>query len=291
MKKITTGIIALCFFTSINTEAQIWKNIEKKVGKKIEQQADKRLERKIDKTIDKGFDKLEDAAEAKPNSDKQANPPANKKAEPGTQEILRAMGSSGDTPLADEYSFKMGVTYQVATSSKKDKPQTMTLWISDKDYIGMNAAAQKSMFMVMHGGRMIAFMEDKKTYMSLGAGLTDALMKEAEKQAGDDVDPNVKFEKTGTETLLGYACDVYRITTTDGVSKVWIAPSIGVSGFMKSFAAMSRNSKIPTNGPANGMMLKMESKDAKSGEIYTMTATEVHKTPKVIKTSGYKSMY
>src|SRR5690606_21156077 len=198
---------------------------------------------------------------------------------------------SNAAPPADTYTFKLGVTYLITTSNKKDKPQNITMWISDKDYVGMNIAAQKSMFMVMDGGRMIAFMEDKKTYMSLGAGMTDALMKEAGKQTGEDIDPNVKFEKTGTETLLGYTCDVYRITTTDGVSKVWIAPSIEVSGFMKSFAAMSRNSKIPVNGPASGMMLKMESKDTKSGDTFTMTATELHKTPKTLKTSDYKSMY
>lgn len=286
MNKILLFVIIICSLVGKSAEAQIWKNIEKKVGKKIEQQADRRLERKIDKTIDKGFDKLEDAAESK--STKPASKPANEK---DYNEAIRTIGGSNEVILEDVYNFKIGVTYQVVTSNKKNKAQNMTMWISDKDYIGMNTAAQKSMFMIMDKGRMIAFMEDKKTYMSLGAGLTDALIKEAENQAEEDDDLNVKFEKTGIETLLGYACDVYKVTTADGVSRIWIAPSIGVSGFMKSFAAMSRNSKIPTHGPASGMLLKMESNDTKSGEIFTMTATEIQKTPKILNTSNYKSMY
>ncbi len=277
MRKILIASI-FCFVYQ-GSEGQIWKNIEKKVGKKIEQQADKRLERKIDKTIDKGFNKLEDAAETSTNTDK-----------PSAKNDSKTTKATPTATLADSYSFTLGVSYQIGTANKKDKIQNATIWVSDKEYIGMSTAAQKSMFMVMDEGRMIAFMEDKKTYMSLGSGFASTIMDEAKNQADDVDNTDVKFETIGSESILGYKCDIYKISTSDATSKVWIAPSIEVSGFMKSFAAMSRNSKLPTSGPTKGMMLKMESKDNKSGEVQSIVATEIHKTPKNIKTADYKSM-
>lgn len=277
MKKILVASI-FCF-SYLSSEGQIWKNIEKKVGKKIEQQADKRLERKIDKTIDKGFNKLEDATETSTNTNKSE-----------TKESPKAAKTTANATLADSYNFTLGVSYQMGISNKKDKMQNATIWVSDKEYLGMSTAAKKSMFMVMDGGSIIAFMEDTKTYMSLGAGFTATIMNEVENQAEESDNSHVKFENIGSETVLGYKCDVYKISTSDAESKVWIAPSIEVSGFMKSFAAISRNSKLPTTGPTKGMMLKMESKDKKNGDIQSIVATEIHKTQKSIKPADYKSM-
>lgn len=264
--------------------AQIWKNFEKKVGKKIEQQADRRLEKKVDKAIDKGFDKIEESTEIKPNE----KPDEGKKQGGDNKDPGAVPGSSATNaaPVAGTYRFSMGVTYRMESSDKKEKMPSTSVWISDGAYIGMASDMQKSMFMVMDEGRMIAFMEDKKTYMTLGSGVASTIMNEAQKNTTDE---KVEFEKVGTETIAGYPCDIYRMTTSDTEARIWVAPSIEVSGFMKSFAAITRNSRIPADAPASGLLLKMESKD-KKGETFTMTATEIHRDPKIINTSEYKGM-
>ncbi len=283
MKKISLFLTYLLVYVLFPPGAagQIWKNFEKKIGKKIEQQADRRLEKKVDKAIDKGFDKIEESTEVRPKEKKQESAAAGSDNAPGAAVAVK------NVPVTGTYRFKMGVTYRMESSDKKNKMPSTSIWISDESYIGMSSDAQKSMFMVMDDGRMIAFMEDKKTYMSLSSGFAGTIAGEAQKNAGDE---KTEIVKIGTENIMGYACDVYKMTSSEGDGKIWLAPSIEVGGLMKSFAAIARNAKIPSNAPAGGLMLKMESKDRKKGETFTMTATEIHRSPRTIETSQYKSM-
>jgi hypothetical protein len=109
--------------------------------------------------------------------------------------------------------------------------------------------------------------------------------------APDDEGPsNYKMEKIGTEKILGYKCEIYKITDEDSESIISITPDIHITGFMKTFASMSRNSKLPTMDVIPGMLMRMESKDLKKkGDGMKMIATEIIKTPKTIKSSEYKS--
>jgi hypothetical protein len=280
-------IWGLLLLNSSHLHGQIWKNVEKKIGKKIEQQADRRLERKIDKTIDSGFDKVENAAESKPKNESPKQGSASEdNSEKRAQGILSSMGKNQNiAPLSGTYKFNLGISYEITTSDKKQGAVSSTIWLSDNSQIGMSTDMQKSMFMVMDGDRMITFMEDRKSYMILNLkSIQETILKGAE--ASEDY----KIEKVGIETLLGYKCDIYKVSNKDYESTIAIAPEVKVDEFMKSFASLTRNSKLPTSGLAPGMMLRMESRDKKKGDVTKMTAKEIHKTSKIIISSEYKSM-
>ncbi len=276
---LMTGLLA-CGFLLIgpaNAEAQIWKNLGKKIEKKVENQASKRLEKKIDKAIDKSFDKaeegLDDAAKSTTTAAKQSN-----------------------KQIAPTFAFNLGITYEVLEENNKKDQVNMSLWFSDEPYIGMSTGAQEDMFMVMHDGQIITFMEKEKTYMVMGTGFLSQLSGAAQEAAARDntSDGNFRMEKIGSERLLGYNCDIYRITNDESVSKVWMAPALGsmIEGLMEGFSSFLPNNQInmaDLSKTNQGMMLKTETTDDK-GKTIVMQATEIHKNGKKINTSAYKSV-
>lgn len=288
-----TAMITVIFLVSSfsSSQAQIWKNMGKKLEKKIENQASKRLERKIDKTIDKGFDKAEETAEDAVKKDGNKDDAKKTKNDSPT-------GVSDKKPLASVYNFPIGVTYDmVKKGGKKDeKLPSTTMWLSADDYVGMSSSVQKDMFMVMDGEQMIAFMEQKKTYMVLGSGLFGQLgqsvMEETEREPAQDYTIN----QVGSEQLLGYPCTIYEITSANQTSRIWITESLSIegSGFMGalSYLFKSTKSSMPdlTKAPTAGVMMKMETTDSSSAETIRMEATAVHTDGKEVRSGDYQSM-
>lgn len=293
----------------ITTSAQIWKNMGKKIEQKVEDQASRRLERKIDQAIDKSFDSVENAAdeavksdsktkkESKEEAQQKSKSESNSSSVPNMAAIMNALGHQNAAPLISSYDFKVGVTYQITTQSgkgKNDNMVNMTLWISEKPYVGMDTDAGKKMFMVMDGERMITFMEESKAYMVMS---TNALQASVAEEAGKSETPGeFSISRIGSEKILGYDCDVYLVKTDENESKIWLTNHLGVSpgkAYLSSFSTMMKNSKtsIPQNlNVVSGVMLKMESVNTKSKEEVKMVATQVNKDGKTIDTSEYKSL-
>jgi hypothetical protein len=291
MKKITyTSILILIAFlaTTHTTEAQIWKNLESKVKDKVEKKASKKLESKIDKSIDKSFDKTEEALDE--STSKKNKKSDNKSNTPEGIDYAKMLG--GNAEARQSYVFELGVSYQTTTVSAKNRKEVIpesTLWYSKEGYIGMNASDSKDIIVMdTEKDAMVIFQDKEKQYMTLGSGIQNVSSDE-----NDDVDANYKIEKIGTEKILGYNCDIYKVSGTDYNAKIWMTKALN---FDYSKILANTKNKQNTLGTSwgssknfpQGMLLKMESTDTKTKEKTFTEATKVHKTGTTIKTSSYK---
>lgn len=291
MKKInyTILLILIAFFaTTHTTEAQIWKKLESKVKDKVEKKASDKLENKIDKTIDKSFDKTEESLD---DSKIKKNNKADKN-QSRSEGVDYAKMLGGNAETRNSYVFDLGVSYQTTMISAKNKKETMpisTLWYSNEGYIGMNSSDSKDVIVMdTEKESMVIFQDKEKQYMALGSGIQDFSSDE-----DSDDDTNYKIEKIGTEKILGYNCDVYKVTGTTYNAKIWMTKALN---FDYSKILANTKNKQSTMGTSwgtsenfpQGMLLKMESTDTETKEKFFTEATKVHKDGTTIKTSAYK---
>jgi len=293
MKKITytTILVLIAFFATIQTtEAQIWKNLESKVKEKVEKKASDKLEKKIDKSIDKSFDKTEETLD---DSTSKKNKKASKNQNMSEGVDLAGM-LSGKSETRSSYVFDLGVSYQTTMISSKNKKEVMpvsTLWYSKEVYIGMNSSDSNDVI-VMDAEKetMVIFQEADKQYMAMGNSLYGS---DEDFSDDSDYDANYKVEKIGTEKILGYNCDIYKVTGTDYNAKIWMTKSLN---FDYSKILANTKNKQSTMGTSwgnsknfpQGMLLKMESTDTDTKEKTFTEATKVYKDGTTIKTSSYK---
>lgn len=269
------------------TSAQILKGLGKKIEKKIERETNRRVERKVDKAINKGMDKVEQTAEEAVRGDGKTETKDSPKKSPYDFRL----GGKSNVSLADTYAFKLGVTYDIE-NNKKNKTQT-TMWFGGEDYIGMTVPMQKNVFMIMHGGNMITFMQQEKKYMVLGVDVAQGMINAAAEEAKNE-EEDFEIKKIGTEKLLNYNCNVYEVKSSEYVMKLWLTEEIGVDvgSFMSAFSTIVKEKgKFPAmkNQPG-GLLLKMESKSLKDKEVMNMTASSIDKTGMSINTSDYSSL-
>ncbi|MBX2940402.1 MAG: DUF4412 domain-containing protein [Ferruginibacter sp.] len=298
MKKLVAlaSVIFLC--AGHAATAQIWKNAEKKIGKKIENKASQRAERKIDKAIDNGLDKVEEA----PNQNKTSTPPASDEATseqtaPATNRTTsRSLPSTNkaNVKLPEQYTFNLGITYQTREdASKSKKAQEMIMWYADDRYLGMEADQAMVMVMDIDRNAMVNFMTQNKMYMIISTDYSQTLLEsEDDKNISNEKMPVI--EPLGKENILGYSCDIYQVTTDEGVSKLWYTTELkaGYNNFMAAMAFASKKKDAPASmhGMPGGVMMKMESQEKGSKKIMTMEATAIHKEGKKIRVSEYSSM-
>ncbi|SFT16080.1 DUF4412 domain-containing protein [Sphingobacterium wenxiniae] len=286
------GLLLLVFLLPQTSDAQLLKGLGKKLEKKVEQQINNRVERQADKAINKGMDKVENAAEGAIKGSGNRQPNADGEPSSDVGNIDFPIGKS-DVTLYDTYDFTLGVTYQ--TQGSKGRATEMTMWFGGEDYIGMSAAQEKDMFMVMHGASMIAFMEKEKSYMVLGGGMTAGVLGAAVEEAEDDTfDGEFSIKKIGSESILNYNCDVYEATTSEYTTTLWLTTELGVDAghFMSAFGQLTKISKggMPNlQNQAGGILLKMEGKSLKDNDSMRMEATAIDKEGKSIHTKDYKS--
>lgn len=205
--------------------------------------------------------------------------------------------------LPDSYKFRLGITYQIATDKNSDgkKSQEMTLWYSGNGYTGFGLKGNAAMFMVydIKAMKLITLMESQKMAMAIDMKRISEKMGNEEMK---DKAANAKVTKTGKkETILGYKCEQYQVTTDESESLLWVTTELGAGfgDFAKSMAAAMNGPRMKGGGGinlpdvkelSNGVMLKMETTNKSSGEVATVTATNVDKAGKELKTSGYKLM-
>ncbi len=173
----------------------------------------------------------------------------------------------------------------------------MGMWFSKGDYTGMESPKQKGFFMVMDlkDQKMITFMTDQKMAMIMDLA---KMKQKMQGQVKEENPNNVKVTKTGkSETILGYKCEQFQVESDDSQSLVWMTTELGsgMGNFAKSLAAMLETGSKPIRFPSmkgmeNGVMLRMESTDKKSGNLSRFEAISVSKDGKIMATSGYKVM-
>ncbi len=210
--------------------------------------------------------------------------------------------AQGSTTLPGEFIFRTGISYDIASgkSDNVQKIQGMTLWFAEADYMGIEAGAQKMIFMVydMKSMKMLTLMEAQKMAMVMDM---KKMGQDVAAAADEKEVPDVKITKTGVkEDILGYSCDQYKVTSETTTSLVWLTTQLGTDfgNFAKSMGVamggMNKNKKTGSfpdlKGMAKGAMLKMEATDTSTGDVTTIKATAVNKDGKTINTSGYKVM-
>lgn len=293
-KKLLLTLTALSFIT-FSSEAQIWKNADKKIGKKIEDKVNQRAERKIDKAIDKGLDKAEEAPKNNSKS-KEAdnNNTATETNDAPTSYSMPAI-QTGETKVQDKYTFNLGIKYNIKEDiSKPKKVQTMTTWYSEKEYFAIDSDKQMFMVMDIANNTIVNFMEEQKMYLAMSNAYSDQNANPSvEVEVTNEPQPNVKIEKIGNETLLGYNCEIYQITTDETTSKVWFTTELK-AGYNNFMTAMGKGTKkyrgYNIQGVPNGIMLKMEVTENKNSKTSSFEATEVIKNAKTIVVADYKPM-
>ncbi|MBL7768019.1 MAG: DUF4412 domain-containing protein [Flavipsychrobacter sp.] len=212
---------------------------------------------------------------------------------------LLGMSSAFAQSLPENYEFALGVTYEMSSGKNGNlkKGEQMGMWFSNQPYTGMESPRQKGFFMVMDlkDQKLVTLMTDQKMAMVMD------LKKMQEKMKGQVKEENpsdVKISKTGkSETILGYKCDQYLIETADGQSLVWITTELGsgMGNLAKSLSSMLSSGPKPMGLPSmkgieNGVLLKLESTDKKSGNNTRLEAVNVNKDGKKFPTSGYNVM-
>lgn len=218
--------------------------------------------------------------------------------------VFPVMVTAQDNGISDEYVFDLGITYEVSTGKegKMKKGEDMIMWFSKGSHAGMQAGKEQKMFMVydMEGARMITLMEDQK--MAMVIGMKKMMERMAEQASTEESAENdAQVTKTGrTETILGYKCEEYKITSSDSESNVWITTELGqgLGSFSKTFSTMMQNAqKNKARGGVTGMhkmaegvMLRMEGTSNKGKEKTLFEAKAVHKDGKKVTTSGYQVM-
>jgi hypothetical protein len=201
--------------------------------------------------------------------------------------------------LPENYDFSLGITYEISSGKNGSlkKGEQMGMWFSKGDYTGMESPKQKGFFMVMDlkDQKMITFMTDQKMAMIMDLAKMRQRVQGQVKEEGPN---NVKVTKTGkSETILGYKCEQFQVESDDSQSLVWMTTELGsgMGNFAKSLAAMLETGPKPIRFPSmkgmeNGVMLKMETTDKKSGNLSRFEAVSVTKDGKKMATDGYKVM-
>lgn len=206
--------------------------------------------------------------------------------------------------LPAEYSFKLGITYEMTGGKAGETPRTTTttFWFSEKDYAGFDLPKQQGMLMVydLPNKQMLTFMTDKKIVMVMDMGKMEKKIDSIKNQSPGQpkTDPGVKLTKTGkTEMILGYKCDQFQMTSSNSTALIWVTKELGAGfgNFAQGFSQLMKSNPSGTQMPdmkamGNGMMLKMESKSNESGSISKLEAKSIHKEGKTISTAAYKIM-
>lgn len=293
-------LLVLAFVVAMpeDSSAQILKGLGRKIEKKLENETNRRVERRIDRTIDKGFDKVEQSAEdavkgdgGKSTTEKPSSSKTGNESESAVSTLSRGNTSTNVT-LLDVYDFDFGISYAIQSGNNEART---TMWFGKSDYFGMTADVGHDMFMVLHDGSMIGFMQNQKTYMVMGGGMVEGLVGAAAEEASSDA-KGLEFtiNKVGTDRILGYNCDIYEMKSADYSSKVWLTKEAGLepTNFMGAFSTLVKNSApLPqTMSDVGGLMLKMEGQSTNDNETVILEATGIHKENRKINTSDYRSI-
>lgn len=302
MKKLLTSLspkilfLVLLMSLSFSTaHGQIWNNIGSKVNEKLKKKADQKIEQKIDQAIDKSFDKTEDKIE---ESFKNENGSSNNNQNaPKGMDISSMFGGAAD--VRDQYIFDFGITYKTNSTKSKGKTQeipTMTMWMSVSGVTAISTSEPSSIMIIdMEKETMVIIQEKEKTYMAMKnnmKAISENIMEsiDTEEMAADDM----KFEKIGTESILGYKCDIYKMTNDGKESKIWVSKDINFNysnmagGFNNTIGQRQKGNLPNFDDMPQGMMLKAISTDSK--ETIIIEATEVFEKGTNIKMSSYKKL-
>jgi len=279
-----TLFTSIFLFATTTTHAQFFKKLKEKTQEKIEREAERRAQRRVDKKIDDAFNKAEKTLDGK---------------------TVNSKNKVTNTPnLATNYQFEWKYVLKMESERTKGKddmnmiyylsPNTPTF--ATKFEVANKEATPGNMLTIMDpttgAGVMLMNVDGKKIRQNMPSFSSEDANDVAQQQAVKDY----TIVKTDTKTILGYPCQGFKITSSDGVINMYIAQNAPVS-FNNT---MSGDSKFKPKGfdPKwlkefkNGLMMQMQfTSNKKEKYNMKMTCVELVKEPLTINMSAYKSMF
>lgn len=219
------------------------------------------------------------------------------------QAMMNAFGQ-GRCEVADSYAYDHSFTAIIRTITKKGKKEDwmrMEYMVSDDGNMvatRLIESSEKNMpgmtsVMDLEHERMISLMDNGDMKMALCISMA-RMMDQAEERLKEQ--PEIKFTKTGkTRVILDYTCEEWVSEDEENVNSYWIADKEDIP-IWKHLAATARqkNSPFAASGssmPTQGMMLLMESRSRKKGDVFTMEVTGISRGKTgSISTAGYQRM-
>lgn len=219
------------------------------------------------------------------------------------QAMMNAFGK-GRCEVADSYPYDHSFTALTKSITRNGKKEQWIRWeylvrddgkmvatrileSNEKDMPAMTS------IMDLEHERMISLMDNGDMKMALCMNMAK-LMDKAEESIKDQTD--LKFSKTGrTKVILGYTCEEWTSEDAENVNSYWIADKADLP-IWKHMAATSRqkNSPLAASGhsmPTQGMMLLMESRSKRKGDVFSMEITGISlRKGGSVSTAGYQRM-
>jgi hypothetical protein len=272
MKRFIHLILAIIFMAGTTTaEAQFFKKLKKKVEEKVEDAAIKNVSDKAAKETNKSLDNL---------WAKQLE----------TSNYSMGMNMVDPSEIPDSYYFDWKYTLQMNTS---EGTMDMVYHIKENaPYVGIKIPQAENMLSVLDNKRNMTVLymnsEGNKMVMATRFDVSE------ENMEADTPYDEMKFEKIGKKTILGYECQGYSSENDENVFTFYLTDETGLS-FSDFFQKNQKN--IPEGLDADwikngkGLMMEMQMKDKKNPEKnVSMLCTGIEKQAFSINTSDYQSM-
>ncbi|UZH56513.1 DUF4412 domain-containing protein [Salinimicrobium tongyeongense] len=272
MKRFIHLILAIIFMAGTTTaEAQFFKKLKKKVEEKVEDAAIKNVSDKAAKETNKSLDNL---------WAKQLE----------TSNYSMGMNMVDPSEIPDSYNFDWKYTLQMNTS---EGTMDMVYHIKENaPYVGIKIPQAENMLSVLDNKRNMTVLymnsEGNKMVMATRFDVSE------ENMEADTPYDEMKFEKIGKKTILGYECQGYSSENDENVFTFYVTDETGLS-FSDFFQKNQKN--IPEGLDADwikdgkGLMMEMQMKDKKNPEKnVSMLCTGIEKQAFSINTSDYQSM-
>ena len=316
MKTITLKKVAiLLFFFFIGsgiqtTQAQFWKKIKKRVKNGVEEAILRKTEEKATEKTENAIDTIFEAPKKirgkKGRKGKNGNNSSTNQKTGDEDNTSNVSLDNEDTALPATYNFEWKYALKMESEEMKKKAKGNEIKITY--FLSPNSTAFGSKFEMT--GKGASPMGNMLMIMDMDSGLNLMLMemdgqKIIQKMptiSGQDIDDTIEEQsvkdytivKTDTKTILGYKCQGFKITSSDGIIHMYIAKDAPVS----FNSAMSGNSKFKPKGFntawlkefKNGLMMEMSFiSNKKKKHNIKMTCVELVEEPISINLSEYKS--
>ena len=271
-------------FASQMAEAQFLKNVLKETTRKasgeIEKMAVRKISdavaRKLTQSVESAFDNMiREAMESDSNYVNRSDVPDSVYYTAGTKyaEFLRGMNQAANVPP----SFSFDLTIIAQTDDGKNVNDTKMMYSETQAVIGIEQLDKdRSSLMVvdLDNDLMVLYQTDKKGRKTAQALPSMMKIGSSIAQQYDDYDDEAEFKRTGkNETVAGYNCAEFKITSKEAVSFFYSTNEIGIDwndsygAALKQFSPTTFRKGMDT---MDGMVLKsVYTEKKKSKKVHT----------------------
>jgi len=224
----------------------------------------------------------------------------------GLSALQNSLMNSSKVEIADSYSFETSVDISLTTFNSKKSTSEMDmrmLFPKEESFYAMEILEIKDsksempetiMIFDYESLKMINLMNMSGQKMGFAMALDKDQIEEWVETEKEDESDRSEFTKTGkTKDILGYSCDQYTVSSSDGNGEFWVTNDADIQIGL-ALNSMSKNSKgkaydMPEDYP-EGAILEMTYAD-KKGEGMKWIATSIDKNAqRNIKTGDYSFM-